>query len=502
MRQAFIRIARRTFAVLGMLLFACLQGAETSVTPHDVPWEFGSSRYSVTVNGRPVQSFLAAMNLHFVSFDMTSKVEIEVTINDNDYNRHDGRTYLKSDKFWGEQAVIRPTQAGIKAKTQGRKVTFSIDRPGQFSVERVGAHHFEDETLFIFANPPEATPAPATDPSTIRLGPGIHRRSVDLKSGQTLYLAPGAVLYGAINVWDAQDVRIHGRGVVVYEGPNARNFDSGWMVRPDWHPLTTRNVRRLSVEGVTFVNRARTWSLQFTRTFESDFNNIKIIAATPENLNCDGMDWYGGGKATVRNSFVRCADDCFAFHTEDSSIALRVDRGGGGHIPGAPQKKTPPTQGEFSDLTIEKCVLWPTVANVIRAGWNNQSLKSRRILMKDCDVINMESPLRSWLGASWALFTAVEPEGEGECLHEDYRFEDIRIETSAALIGVNWPRSTLRRFVFKDIKINGEAGKSLLRCRSEDILMQNVNINGKTALSDQDMSLHIEGEANNLRYSK
>jgi hypothetical protein len=62
------------------------------------------------------------------------------------------------------------------------------------------------------------------------------------------------------------------------------------MSLPNWHPLTTHNVKGPRVEGVTFVNRARTWSLQFRQTTDSVFDNIKVIASTPENLNCDGMD--------------------------------------------------------------------------------------------------------------------------------------------------------------------------------------------------------------------
>ncbi len=324
---------------------------------------------------------------------------------------------------------------------------------------------------------------------------------MDLTSGQTLYLAPGAVLYGAINIWDAENVRIAGRGVVVYNGPNSRNFDSGWMSLPNWHPLTTHNVKGLRVEGVTFVNRARTWSLQFRQTTDSVFDNVKVIASTPENLNCDGMDWYGGGLATVRDSFFRVADDVFAVHPEDACIALRVDRGGGGHLAGAPQKETSPTRGEFSSLTVERCVFWPTVANIFRAGWNNQSLTTRDVTIRDCDVIHMGG-LRAnpWMGADWSLFTTVIPQGSGVCEHRDSLFEDIRFEHPAALLGVNWPQATLRNFRFKNVQIAGEAGRSLLRSSADAITFENVRVAGCPATNASGINLAVEGEAKNLRY--
>jgi hypothetical protein len=491
------RIIVGTLALVSTVAHA----AESQATPHPVPWEFASDRYNVTVNGKPVTVFFATMNLHVASFDFAGQADVQITINENDYNRHDGKTYLKPDEFWQGNAVVRPLSRAITPKTDGRKVTFSITRPGQYAIERPGTGGFEDEVLFLFANAPEKDIPRQDDPKVVWLGAGTHQRSVDLASGQTLYLAPGAVLYGAINVWDAENVRICGRGIAVYNGPNARNFDSGWMSRPNWHPLTTHNVKRLTVEGVTFVNRSRTWSLQFRRTTDSVFDNIKVIASTPENLNCDGMDWYGGGRATVRDSFFRTADDIFAVHPEDASIALRVDRGGGGHLPGAPQKETAPTRGEVGDITIERCVFWPTVANIFRAGWNNQSLTTRNITIRDCDVIHMggvrEKP---WMGADWALFTTVIPQGTGICEHRDYLFENIRCEEPAALLGVNWPQATLRNFRFKNIQVASEAGKSLLRSSADGITFENVRVAGRPATSAADLNLTLGGDVTNVRF--
>lgn len=495
-------ITRVIYVALALATGTFAHAAEAQATPHPVPWEFASDRYNVAVNGKPATVFFASMNLHFVSFDFTGQADVQVMINENDYNRHDGKTYLKAGEFWQSSAVVRPLSRGIKPKTDGRKVTFSITQPGQYSIERPGTGGFEDEVLFLFANPPEKIIPRQDDPKVIWLGAGTHQRSVDLTSGRTLYLAPGAVLYGAINVWDAENVRICGRGVAVYAGPNSRNVDSGWMNRPNWHPLTTHNVQGLTVEGVTFVNRARTWSLQFSKTTDSVFDNIKVIASTPENLNCDGMDWYGGGHVAVRDSFFRVADDCFAVHTEDASIALRVDRGGGGHLPGAPQKETPPTRGEFSGLTVERCVFWPTVANIFRAGWNNQSLTTSDVTIRDCDVIHMGRFGKGWMGADWALFTTVIPQGTGVCEHRDYLFENIRCEEPVALLGVNWPQANLRNFRFKDIQVADSAGQSFLRASADGITFENVRVAGRVATNAADLKLTVEGEEKNIHYLK
>src|SRR5437763_958265 len=165
---------RRHPPLLIGLVAAVLAGstghAEDAVAPHTVPWEFASDRYAVTVNGKPVTVFLAAMNLHFASFDLDGRADVRVTINDNDYNRLDGKTLIKPDDFWQGDAVVRPSSRKVRPKTDRRTVSFTLDRPGQFSIERPGTGAFEDEVLFLFANPPEKDIPSATDPKVSWLG--------------------------------------------------------------------------------------------------------------------------------------------------------------------------------------------------------------------------------------------------------------------------------------------------------------------------------------------
>ena len=55
------------------------------------------------------------------------------------------------------------------------------------------------------------------------------------KSGETYYLAPGSYFYGSLNLWQGHDVKILGRGTIVYEGPQDPAIDEGWKQKPDWH---------------------------------------------------------------------------------------------------------------------------------------------------------------------------------------------------------------------------------------------------------------------------
>lgn len=496
----FLR-AKRSFAAV-LFAFAALTAAATAenpVAPHSVPWEFGSTRYHVAVNGQPVSAFFASMNLHFASFDLTGEADVEVTIENDDYNRADGKKYPRAEEFWQGAAVVRPLSRGIQAKTEGRTVSFKITQPGQYAIERPGTGGFEDEVLLLFANPPEHDVPSPTGKDVVWLGPGVHWQNVTLGSGQTLYLAPGAVLFGGINVWDAENVRIRGRGVVVYYGPQSMNVDSGWMNRRDWHPLTTHHVRGLNVEGVTFVARSRTWTIQLYETFDSVFENIKVVTSIPANLNGDGIDWYGGGRATVRDSFFRTADDCFAVHPAGAAAALRVDRGGGAHLPGAPVTEVQHARGEVGDFTIERCVFWPTVANIFRAGWSNQSLTTHDVTIRDCDVIHISSHV--WLGAADALFTAVSPDGSGDGEHRNYLFENIRFDSPGALLAVNWPSTTLRNFTFRDIRLANGVNQSFIRANADGIRFESVRVGDASVRNATTLKLTTEGDARNITFS-
>lgn len=461
-------------ALLTLLPFAVLS---QSIKPHAVPEEFVSSYYKVTVNGTDVPVFHAGLNVYFASFDFTGKAD--VTVEKTSKSKVAGSAEAA---YWQGNAIVRPLSKGVTAITADSKVNFSLINAGQYSVEKPGTTNFKDDALFIFANKPEVKLPNFKSASIIRLRPGIHYRNIDLKTGQTLYLDAGAVLFGAINVWNAKNVAIRGRGTVVYYGPQSEDVDHGWKNLKNWHPLTTNNVQGLTVEGVTFVGRSRTWSLQTHTTFAAVFDNIKIIAVNPQNINGDGIDWYGGGRSKVLNSFIRSADDCFAFFTRESSKDMWGTSG--------------TTSDEIKDITIENCVLWSTLANVFRIGFNGQALTTNNIVMKNCDVLHMSKG--QWL-APWSLFCMASPNKRGKARHSNYLIEKINFEEPLALFGMQNPDVEFKGLVLKDISMIGEPVPSIVNGKLE-VTFQNVNLNGKLVVKDADIPLKADSKIENANY--
>lgn len=478
----------RSFVIVLFLSFISVRAISQVVIPHPVPEEFSSAYFEVTVNGQKVPVFHAGLNVYFASFDFTGNADVLVT-SMRDKSGYSGATASKElsiegEGYWGEKPVVRPLSKNVNPKLNGKTVSFSIREAGQYSVERQGTSHFKDDALFLFANRPEKEKPRLDDPNVIYLKAGIHQQHIDLKSDQTLYLEAGAVLFGSVNVWDAKNVRIFGRGTVVYYGPQSETRDDGWKHLKNWHPLTTHNTQGLTVEGITFVGRSRTWSLQMHTTFDAVFDNVKVIAVNPQNINGDGFDWYGGGRTKITNCLVRSMDDCFAFFTPDSSLDM--------------WSMGKNTEGEVKDILIENCVLWTTLANIYRVGFNGQALKIDNIVMKNCDVIHIAKG--EW-HAPWSLICAVSPNNKGKAVHSNFLFENVRFEEPCALIGLQNEEAQFLNMVFKNISMSGEAIPSLVKSSVGNLIFENVILNGKQVMGKNDVPFKlITQEIKNLQF--
>ena len=465
-----------------VLLHFSVQCFGQSVKPHPVSEEFTSVDYTVTVNGQPVQVFHAGLNVHFASFDFDGHVEVKVatimeSVKNDIEKKYVGQVYHKyiprdSGSFWNGQAIVRPLSKNVNVVTNEKEARFMIQVPGQYSVERPGTSNYLDRVLFLFANKPEDTAKPKEgDNGVVYLKPGIHQQNIDLSSGQTLYLAPGAVLFGSVNVWDAKDVKIKGRGIILHYGAQSEDKDNGYMVRKNWHPLTTSNVDGLTVEGVTFIGRSRTWSIQLNSTYNSSFDNIKVLSVNPQNVNGDGFDWYGGGNAKITNCLVRSSDDCFAFFVPEGLNKA---------------SETKSDSATIKNIQIENCVLWSTIANVYRIGFGGQKLHTENIQMRNCDVVHIG---RGEWKAPWSIVHTMTTNIHGKAVHSNYLFENVHFEEATAFIGVQNEEAIFRDIVFRNIKMTGDPVPSYIRSNMEGVIFDNVVVNGKKVMSNEDIPI-------------
>jgi hypothetical protein len=309
----------------------------------------------------------------FASFDMRSPVKvIRVTYHDE-----------------AKQAKILPSSYGIIPHIDGRNVTFPLDHPANLTIEINGD---TTSSLHLFANPWETKIADVNDTNTIYFGPGIHEvtNTIKVASGQTLYLAGGAVLRGVgsngpVVEMKGSHVALRGRGII----------DGSQCPRHTRNLLYIQDADDVTVEGV-ILRDSSTWNVPIRRCHAVTLANVKVFGC---RANSDGFDICNSTDVTVDGCFLRTLDDL---------IVIKSDKG----------------QGKVHHVVVQNCVLWNQVAHALSIGAELRE-DVDDVLFTNCDVIHD-------IGREWTL----------RIYHCDsatvsnVRFENIRVEESRRLISL------------------------------------------------------------------
>ncbi|SCG37793.1 hypothetical protein [Micromonospora coxensis] len=320
-----------------------------------------------------------------------------------------GTVTVQVTKIYGTGATdiqVTPRSYGITPtiSDDGRTVTFTLDRPRKVSVNfrsddnkdldlgsELTRGQIEDHQkqirngLMIFADPLEEAPPTAGDPGvlsytpattlaqiqaadTIHFGRGVHDLNANpelvrtdnngvpmsvhldgvlpLRDGQTVYLAGGSYVYGALNAVGRRDVTIRGRGVL------SGAKDDRLMWKATHLPMIDlRHMNRGShayIEGVTLVDPPFHGMVTPPNTVIRDTKQIGW------RTNNDGI--RSQNDTLVQNCFIKTADDFFY---------------------------------AFSTTNITGCVLWPMWNGAtFMLGWGDYGGKGTRVV--DNDIINPE----------------------------------------------------------------------------------------------------------------
>ena len=407
-------LSRFTLVACAVLLLRPAVASASQVKTFDLPAEVHSNHYRVRINGRNADVLHAATNYYLVNFETDGPVTVSVTADD--------------PHFWDRGVEIQPMRLGIRPIRNGATITFPLDGPEKLTIARPGDHFADADMLFLFGNPHETPPDPKHDASIRYIGPGLHRENIDAKTGDRIYLDGGAVVLGALNVWQVKDVRVFGLGTIVYDGPQDPHADEGWMHKRNWHCIVMDNAENIEIDGITCITRSRSWQIQMRDSRHIGFYNMKAIGGNPNDANQDGMDWLGGGDTTVRNSFFRASDDVFALQGNWEGYQEDLLK-----LPGH----------DVTNITIEDTVAWP-----------QKTFNSAHFHMRDMDVVH------TGFGACKVPFAFFElwadPDGHGR--HEDYTFRDIRLEDWYSLLQIRQPAPEIRDISFRDVWAMDGAG--------------------------------------------
>lgn len=363
--------------------------------------------YRLTVNGQPVFTYPARVSAHPLNQVWPG------------YQRPLEQTEIASFATWDmvapckvsivsvrpvKEVRIRPKSYGIQPKVEGNTIAFTLNKPGQFTVEVNGTHH----ALHLFVNPMEADTPDPRDPNVRYFGPGVHCPGViKMTSNQTIYLAGGAVVYGAVIAEKADHLTIRGRGIL--DGSKFNRFDVNGLI-------TLIGCTNVMIEGL-ILRDPNNWTLVPALCEQVHIRNVKLIGLW--RYNTDGIDFFNSQHCSVEDCFIRSFDDsiCFKgglfYDFNMSSIIYEVACDGRPDFRhrGKYECNLAPVQ----DIQVHRCVIWNDWGRALEIGAETMAAEISDLLFEDCDIIH-------------AVHVALDVQHIGCAACKRIRFHDIRVE--------------------------------------------------------------------------
>ena len=404
----------------------------------------------------------------FASWDMTGPVDVEVL-----------------SRRPVESVAIRPTARDIRAKVDGRRITFRLPSPQPITVELNGWH----KALHLFASAPQAAAPSPDDPGVRYFGPGVHRPGkITLESNQTVYLAGGAVVYGAIEAHAASNIRILGRGIL--DTSALERGQAGGCIR-------LAKCQNVVIDGV-ILRDPNVWCLSTFSCAKVSIANVKLIGLW--RYNSDGIDICNSQDVTIRGCFVRSFDD---------SVVV---------------KGTGPGKDPVRRILVEGCVIWNDWGRALEIGAETSAPEMADLVFRDCDIVR-------------TTCVAMDIQHGDRARIKDVRFENIRLEID----DVNWKcqiqngrddkfafdthscpqllvleiyktaysrdaeRGTIQRVTVRDCSVTGKPlPPSRLqgfdaRHGIQDVTIANLRINGRIIRSLHEAAIQVGPHVHNVR---
>ena len=431
-----VRIGQRHYVYLGLLLRALDLGlmlagtgrarADAVIYPA-MPQEVLSQDYAVWVDGQPVDVCRARVldppfsqwgrdyggPYSFVNFDMTGRVTVRIAA-----------------KRSLAMTVIRPQTAKAQLDhLEDNVITVTLEGPQTLSIEPEG----KKGPLLLFANPLEKDRPLPDAPGVIYFGPGLHKPgAIQVHDSQTLYLAGGAVVKGAI-VAHGSNLRICGRGIL-------DGSDYEWQKGP--HEFTVGIYgTNVDLSGIT-IRGSSHWTIALHGSRQVRIHNVKLCNSRVQND--DGIDPCNSQDVQISDCFIRSDDDCIALKGLDFQA----------------------TNSNVERITVENCVLWCDRARVFLLGHESRAAFMRDVTLRNLDIIH------------FAMTPFLMEPGEDMCL-ENVRIEDVRLygegqedlaRLKPAVNDYMWKKvpGLIRNVHFEDVRVSGKPGPYLVTLEGAD----------------------------------
>ncbi len=357
--------------------------------------------------------------------------------------------------------TIGPKSRQIKAQLHGNTLRFKLPGPDKLYIE-IDSY----APLCFFANPLETHVPKPGDKGVLYYAPGVHRPGViTLKDGQTLYLAGGAIVYGAID-GSPRGARVIGRGIL----------DGEYKHRL----VELKGARDVRFEGVILRN-GRIWQNTLRDCDRVDYDHVKVISFGNSG---DGINPVGSRNVTISNCFLRCTDDCIAI------------------------KSMGPGQIVENIRVLDSTMIGYAYSDGVTIGFETNGPYIRDVLVKNCDILIARGGSRVDGHSAFSIIC------DGPARIHDIRYEDIRVESRVLKLfelhitdGTSYqadPPGHINGVYLKNISFEADRPIVLKGFDAthlvENVIFENCTVAGKLLRSTDDASFQINKYVRNLKF--
>jgi hypothetical protein len=365
------------------------------------------------------------------------------------------------------QAVLRPLPRNTVPQVKAGVVSLRLAGPGTAAIELNGD---QAKPIFFFVKPPEVPPAPAAVPHYFAPGKvyDLPKGKLLLKSGESVYIAGGAVVRGSIEARGKRTAPVKGVHI----------FGQGLLMPTEkGQPLSLMNTEDARVEGLTLFNTLN-WTF---RIFESSRVKVSGVHVFATGKYSDGLDIMGSRDVEVRDSFFHSHDDCIA-------------------IKGAKWNFS----GNVENITLDNLMIWKAVAgNGIEIGYETDVDTIRNITVRNIAIMHAGSKSFPYRRAALSMHHCGRAE-ISNVLYEDITIEQARENLIHLWVGrSNFAKGdklgTIRDVTYRRVRyIDGTAIPSVIDSAEapgsiSGIKFEDCEILGRKVTGAADMELQVKG---------
>lgn len=298
--------------------------------------------------------------------------------------------------------LVRPSAYGVTAKrnVEENSVTFTLSAADNYSVEPIND---AKQAICLFCNEPETEAEEFYEgrENVLYFGPGLHTAKnsgyigednvVRVRSGQTVYLAEGAVLRAKIQGDDVSDVRVTGRGIL-----DGSAFERDPNTGKVTVPIEFNRAKNVTVENIV-LNDPAGWCVQYYFVDGGKIDNVRILSS---RANGDGVSLQSCKNITVTRTFARTWDDCLV-------------------VKNYPQWSDRSKHGATRNILFEYCTVWADLAQCMEVGYETVGAVMEDIVFRNITVLHaFHKPVMSIHNANNAQIKRV-------------TFENVTVEDAA-----------------------------------------------------------------------